>query len=420
MIVLKNICKINILRNFQFIKNYIPKNQLILQKKRMKASSYLINLLIGYNRTASNFAPKIPSWIAVISLIIYHLQRAGAFLFSMQETSSLGTTANRAITQIIKMFQIQYLEQITPLNYEGITIILFSIIVLSVFVKVWFLILVRTREQRITRERLSSLFQLVIISWTLVYEKYLLYIPVLENGFKVFSQPGVKPYILTFAIFNLTCMLIFRILQCVFLFGIPYTNLKCIPRNIIGELIDIIGFLIIVATKDAGSTASIYIGLVLTVLHFVCLFVAPKFVDGLQNQVEMIFHAFCFALGVDILLQHHVYHTQDFPFLLIAAFIYWGLKSILRYRSWSLLRQFENPDLSKAMVRSLPLIFEEYFENSSLLDSIYPILAYRSNPGNEKKVEDMMIFSKEDCTLEDTHTSRRPLNHSSLSSRLLT
>ena len=373
----------------------------------MKAPNYFITLLKGYNRAASNFAPTLPTWIAVISLVIYHLQRAGTFLFSAQETPSLGTTVNRAITQIIKIFQIRYLEQITPLNYEGITIILFSLIIIGVLVKVRFFILERTREQKVKRESISALFQLAFVSWALVFEKYFLYIPVLENSFYVFTQPGVKAYILTLAIFNLTCMLIFRILQCVFLFWNPYTNLKCIPRGITGELIDIIGFLIMYATKNASSNISIYMGLALTVLQFVCLFLAPKFVDGIQNQVELVFQVFCFALGIDILLQHHIYHTQDFPFLLMAAFIYWGLRSLLRYRFWSLLRQFENPDLSKDMVRSLPLIFDRYFGSSSLLDSIYPILTYRSNLENNKNFEDIMIFSKEDCSLEkDLHKQK--------------
>ena len=155
----------------------------------MNYSNYFIALLIGYNRTASNFASKIPTWIAVISLVMYHLQRAGTFLFSTEDTiPSLGTTVNRAMTQVIKMFQIQYWTQITPLNYEGITIILFSIIVLGVLVKVRFLILVRTRE------RLSNLFQLVFISWTLVFEKYFLYIPVLENSFYVLSTRSQTLY----------------------------------------------------------------------------------------------------------------------------------------------------------------------------------------------------------------------------------
>ena len=361
----------------------------------MQPLNYFISLLIGYNRAASSFAPQIPTWVALISIIVYHLQRAGTFVFSTQETASFGTTVNRAITQVIKLFQSQYWTEITPLNYEGITIILFSIIVIGISAKLRFILTIRTRE------RLSSYFQLVFISWTLVFEKYFFYIPVLENSFYVFTQPGVKAYILTFAIFNLTCVLIFRILQCVFLFWNPYTNLKCIPRGITGELIDIIGFLMMYATKNSGSNITLYIGLALTALQFVCLFVMPKYVDGVQNQVELVFQAFCFALGIDILLQHHIYYTQDFPFLLIAAFIYWGLRSLFQYRSWNLLRRFENPCLSKSMVHSLPLIFDEYFGNHSLLDSIYPILAYRSNLRNEKKFEDMMIFSKEDYSLDD-------------------
>ena len=360
----------------------------------MNYSNYFIALLIGYNQTVSNCAPKIPTWIAVISLVIYHLERAGTFLFSAQEAASLGIRVNRVIAQIIKMFQIQYWTQITPLNYEGITTILFSIILLGVLVKLRFFALVRTRE------RPSDLFQLEFISWALVFEKYFLYIPVLENSFYVFSQPGVKSYILAFAIFNLACILISRALQSIFLFWNPYTNLKCISRGIAGEVIDIIGFVIMLATKNAGSNISVYIGLALTALQIICLFVAPKYVDGLQNQVELIFQAFCFALGIDILLQHHFYHTQDFPFLLITVFIYWGLKSLIRYRSWSLVSQFENPELSSAMVRSLPLIFDEFAGKSSLIESIYPILAYRSNLRNE--IEDMAtIFSKEDCSLED-------------------
>ena len=362
----------------------------------MKASNYLISLLIGYNRAASIFAPKIPTWVAVISLIIYHLQRAGTFLFSTQGNPSLGTTVNRAISQIVKMFQIEYWEQITPLNYEGITIILFSIIVLGTLVRLRFFTLIRTRKQ------LPAPFEAVFISWTLVFDKYFLYIPVLENSFYVFSQPAIKPYILGFAIFNLTCMLIFRILQSVLLFWSPYMKLKCLSKGIAGELIDIIGFLIMVATKDADSNVSVYIGLVLTALQFICLFFEPKSSDKFQNRTELAFQAFCFALGIDILLQYHVYHTQDFPFLLIATFIYWGLKSLLQYRSWSLLRQFENPNLSKAMVQSLPQIFDEYCDKSSLIESIYPIIAYQSNLRNGKNLEDtMMIFSKEDCSLED-------------------
>ena len=369
----------------------------------MKALDYFIALLIGYNQAASTFAPKMPTWIAVISLMIYHLQRAGIFLFSTQGNPSLGTTVNRAISQTIKMFQIEYWEQITPLNYEGITIILFSIVVLGALVKARLLIFVRTREQRITKERLSVLFEAVFISWTLVFDKYFLYIPVLENCFYVFSQPGVKPYILTFAIFNLTLVLSSRISQSVLLFCSPYTNLKGISKGIAGEFIDIIGFVIMLGTEKAGSNISVYIGLVLTALQIVCLFATSKYADGFQNQIELAFQAFCFALGIDILLQHHVYHTQDFPFLLIAAFIYWGLRSLLRYRLWSLLRQFENPQLSNAMVQSLPLIFDEYFGNASLIESIYPIIAYRSNLRNEKNLEDtmMMIFSKEDFSFED-------------------
>ena len=369
----------------------------------MKASNYFLALLIGYNRAASSFAPKIPALVAITSLIIYHLQRAGTFVFSTQETASFGTTVNRAITQVIKLFQFQYWTEITPLNYEGITIILFSIIVIGISVKLRFILMIRTRE------RLSSHFQLVCIAWALVFDKYFFYIPVLENSFYVFSQPVVKAYILTFAIFNLTCMLIFRILQCVFLFWNPYTNLKCIPRGITGELIDIIGFLIMYATKNAGSNISIYMGLALTALQFVCLFLAPKFVDGLQNQVELVFQVFCFALGIDILLQYHVYHAKDFPFLLMGAFIYWGLRSLLRYRSWSLLSQFEDPHLSNAMMKSLPRIFDEYFWKSSFLDSIYPIIAYRSNLRNEKISEDMMIFSKEDYSLEDNPHKQKTL-----------
>ena len=376
----------------------------------MKASNYFITLLIRYNRTASNFAPKIPTWIAVISLIIYHLQRAGAFLFSTEGSPFLGTTVNRAITQVIKLFQIQYLTQITPLNYEGITIILLSLIIIGVLVKVRFLILARTREHRVKRERLSALFQLVFVSWTLVFEKYFLYIPVLENSFYVFSQPGVKPYILAFAIFNLTCLMIFRILQSMFLFGNPYTNLQCVSRGIAGELIDIIGFLIMLGTRNAGSNISVYIGLILTALHFVFLFLAPKFVDELQNQVELVFQVFCFALGIDILLQHHIYHTQDFPFLVVATFIYWGLRSLIRYRSWSLLRQFEDPRLSKSKLQSLPLIFDRYFEKSSLLNSIYPILSYQSNLRNENICEEMVIFSKEDYSLDDKSHKQKTLH----------
>ena len=377
----------------------------------MKTRNHFINLLMGYNRALSTEAPKIPTFIVVLSLVIYHLQRLGVFLISRRGNIVMGTTVNLAVSQIIKMFQIQYWTVITPLKPGGIVIMIFSIIMTAIFLRIWFFSLVFMKRP------IPKILQKIVVYLDLIFDKHYLFIPVLESSFYIFSLPAPTKVALVLASFNLGWFLLYRACEMLFSYRNYYTNLKPMARTFIGDIIDIIGFIIMLstATRTLNNNIPAALGIALTCFQLLALIVKPKFIGGIQNQVENVSQSFCLAFGIDILLQNMVYHNSDFPFFLIFAFIYWTLRSLIQYRFWYLVRLYENPTYTSSMMKNLPYIFDEYQNHNGLdgkfLDTIYPILAHQSNlaasnPDKKKGLDEMIFTEKANAFEHNSHKKK--------------
>ena len=362
---------------------------------------------IKFNQAASNSETRTNISAEKVTLLLYHLQRVAVILASSTAVAIPQAKLYGALGHILRIFQLGFWTEITPITHEVLVVFFFAILILENAVILSFLYFVWKKKS------VPSLLETAITYQILIANRYLLYIPLFQSSFyMIFNEKSETAYY-AISIFNLTIMSSFKIFFIIISYRSAYSIPKFLAQYQNKELSEMIGFLIILGIRmsnyDTPSMTATYMLFSLTCTHLITFLFHPIYVQSALNRLDLLCHSFTFGFTLVLILQATAYDgsEMEFPFLLVSSFLYWFMANIDGYRKSNIFNLFDQKSaLSTLTMRYLPFLYEEFRQvdrsNGKLIEAIYPLLVHRSD--NENKGKE--IFDTEEHSLESV-----PLKH---------
>ena len=363
----------------------------------MKEQNVFVRFVIKFSQAISHSSTRINGLIEGATLLLSHLLRI-AVIFTLSNLSAIPQgKLYGAIGHVLRVFQVGFWTEITPMTYADFGICFFAIVLLEIVVLLGFLSLVWKKQAIPPLMELTMAFQILIIN------RYLLYIPLYQSSFYVIFNQKSEAFFYTVAIFNIVVMTTFKVFFYIISYRPAYSNFKYLAQYQNREVGEMIWFLIILGIRmsdnNASSMTTTYLMFSLTCTHLIVSVFHPRYLLSSLNRLDLFCHCFTFGFTLVLILQATAYDSSkmEFPFLLLTSFLYWFMTNIDGYRKGKVFDLFVQKTHASLTMKYLPFIYEEFIQvntvNGKLIEAIYPLLANLSD--NEKG-----IFSSEDCFLE--------------------
>ena len=365
-----------------------------------------VRFAIKFNQAASNSNTRINSLTEKATLIFYHLQGLAVILASSTLTAIPQSKLYGALGHVLRIFQLGFWTEITPITHEVLVVFFFAILILENAVILSFLYFVWKKKS------VPSLLETAITYQILIANRYLLYIPLFQSSFyMIFNEKSETAYY-AISIFNLTIMSSFKIFFIIISYRSAYSIPKFLAQYQNKELSEMIGFLIILGIRmsnyDTPSMTPTYLLFSMTCIHLITSLLHPTYLLSALNHLDLLGYSFTFGFTLVLILQATAYDgsKMEFPFLFVSSFIFWFMINIDGYRKEKVYNLIDQKTRSSLTMKYLPFLYEEFKQvdraNGKLIESIQPLLAHQSdNEDNQKK-----IFSSEAYSLESV-----PLKH---------
>ena len=360
-----------------------------------------VHFAMTFNQAATNSAARLNSWTERAILLFYHLQRVAVILASSTITMIPQTKLYGTLGRTLKLFQIGFWTEITPISYTDFVAFFFAIMMIEIAVISSFLYFVWRKKP------IPALLETAITYQVFLMNRYLIYIPLYQSSYYVIFNAKSETVFYALSIFNLTSMTIIKVFFAIFSYRPAYSTAKFLAQYRTKEVNEMFGLLITLGIRMSNyNTASVTPACLLfamTCTHIITLLFHPTYLVSALNRLDLFCHAFTFGFTLVIILQATAYNgsKMEFPFLLIASFLYWLMTNIDSYRKGKIFSLSNQKKTRSILVmKFLPYIYEEFAQldkaNGKLIEAIQPLLAHRSdNENNEEEV-----FSSEEYSLE--------------------
>ena len=365
-----------------------------------------VRFAIKFNQAASNSNTRINSLTEKATLIFYHLQGLAVILASSTLTAIPQSKLYGALGHVLRIFQLGFWTEITPMTFEVFVVFFFAILILEIAVILSFLYFVWKKKS------VPSLLETAKAYQILIANRYLLYIPLFQSSFYVIFNNNSETAFYAISIFNLTMMTILKVFFYIISYRPSYSSPKFLAQYQSKELGELIEFLIILGIRmsnyDTPSMTPTYLLFSMTCIHLITSLLHPTYLLSALNHLDLLGYSFTFGFTLVLILQATAYDgsKMEFPFLFVSSFIFWFMINIDGYRKEKVYNLIDQKTRSSLTMKYLPFLYEEFKQvdraNGKLIESIQPLLAHQSdNEDNQKK-----IFSSEAYSLESV-----PLKH---------